>query len=80
MLLIIIGGLAWNILPFLASIIGMLIFAFLFTTIFLQGVDRLERYTKSRGLGVFLIKKLMSSVDYYTKDGKNHLEMTKELE
>ena len=55
LLLIIIGGLAWNILPFLASIIGMLIFAFLFTTIFLQGVDRLERYTKSRGLGVFLI-------------------------
>tara|TARA_B100001750_G_C15280338_1_gene482102 strand:- start:294 stop:710 length:417 start_codon:yes stop_codon:yes gene_type:complete len=32
------------------------------------------------GLGVFLIKKLMSSVDYYTKDGKNHLVMTKELE
>ena len=32
------------------------------------------------GLGVFLIKKLMSSVDYYTKEGKNHLVMTKELE
>ena len=32
------------------------------------------------GLGVFLIKKLMSNVDYYTKDGKNHLVMTKELE
>ena len=55
MLLIILGGLAWNILPFLASIIGMLIFAFLLTTIFLQGVDRLERYTRSRSLGVFLI-------------------------
>ena len=27
-----------------------------------------------------LIKKLMSSVDYYTKEGKNHLVMTKELE
>ena len=32
------------------------------------------------GLGVFLIKKLMSNVDYYTKEGKNHLVMTKELE
>ena len=32
------------------------------------------------GLGVFLIKKLMSSVDYYTKEGENHLVMTKELE
>ena len=32
------------------------------------------------GLCVFLIKKLMSSVDYYTKERKNHLVMTKELE
>jgi len=31
------------------------------------------------GLGVFLIKKLMSNVDYYTEKGKNHLVMTKEL-
>ena len=31
------------------------------------------------GLGIFLIKKLMSNVDYYTKEGKNHLVMTKEL-
>ena len=32
------------------------------------------------GLGVLMIKKLMSRVDYYTKEGKNHLVMTKELE
>ena len=32
------------------------------------------------GLGVFLIKKLMSDVDYYTENGKNHLIMIKELE
>ena len=31
------------------------------------------------GLGIFLIKKLMSHVDYYTEEGKNHLVMTKEL-
>ena len=52
---IIIGGLAWNILPFLASIIGMLLFSFLFTTIFLPSIDHLERYLKSRIIGVFLI-------------------------
>ena len=32
------------------------------------------------GLGIFLIKKLMSNVDYYTEEGKNHLVMIKELE
>ena len=55
LLFIIIGILALEILPFLSSIIGMLIFSFLFTTIFLQGVDSIERYTRSRALGVFLI-------------------------
>jgi len=44
-----------EILPFLSSIIGMLVFSFLFTTIFLQAVDSIERYTRSRALGVFLI-------------------------
>lgn len=55
LLLIIIGILASEILPFLASIIGMLIFSFLFTTIFLQSVDNLERYTNSRALSAFTI-------------------------
>lgn len=55
LLFIIIGLLSLEILPFLSSIIGMLIFSFLFTTIFLQGVDSIERYTRSRSLGVFLI-------------------------
>ena len=54
-LLIVIGGLAWNILPFLGSVIVMLIFAFLFTTIFLQSVDGLERKIHSRGVSVILI-------------------------
>jgi len=44
-----------EILPFLSSIIGMFVFSFLFTTIFLQAVDSIERYTRSRALGVFLI-------------------------
>ena len=55
LVLVIIGTLAWSILPFLASIIGMLIFSFLFATIFLPSVDRAERYLKSRAIGVFLI-------------------------
>jgi len=55
LLFIIIGALIWKILPYLAPIIGMLIFAFLFTTIFLQATDIMERYTQSRTIGVFLI-------------------------
>ena len=55
LLFIIIGLLSMEILPFLSSIIGMLVFSFLFTTIFLQAVDSIERYTRSRALGVFLI-------------------------
>jgi len=52
---LIIGAIAWNVLPFLAPIIGMLIFSFLFTTVFLQATDTIERYVKSRSFGVFLI-------------------------
>ncbi len=55
LIVLIIGGLAWNILPFLASIIGMLVFSFLFTTIFLPSVDKMERYLRSRIISVFLI-------------------------
>ena len=55
LLFITIGYLAWNSLPFLTPIISMLIFSFLFTTIFLQAVDITERYLRSRFLGVLLI-------------------------
>ena len=55
LLIIIISGLAWKILSFLASIIGMLVFSFLFTTIFLPSVDKMERFIKSRVLSVILI-------------------------
>jgi len=54
-LLVIVGGLAWNVLPILASVIIMLVFSFLFTTIFLQSVDVLERKIHSRTGSVFLI-------------------------
>tara|TARA_B100000214_G_C23969900_1_gene629548 strand:- start:2299 stop:3405 length:1107 start_codon:yes stop_codon:yes gene_type:complete len=55
LLFIIVGFISIQILPFLTSIIGMLVFSFLFTTIFLNAVDTLERFTRSRILGVFLI-------------------------
>jgi len=55
LLFIIIGLLSLQILPFLSSIIGMLVFSFLFTTIFLEAVDSIERHIRSRALGVFLI-------------------------
>ena len=55
LLFIIVGALTWGLFPFLAPIIGMLLFSFLFTTIFLQAADSLERYTRSRALGVFII-------------------------
>ena len=55
LVLIIIGFIAVEILPFLAPIIGMLVFSFLFTTIFLQAVDSLERRIKSRAISVFMI-------------------------
>ncbi|MBT3502790.1 MAG: AI-2E family transporter [Candidatus Marinimicrobia bacterium] len=55
LLFLVVGGLAWNILPFLGTVIVMLIFSFLFTTIFLQSVDSLERTIHSRGGSVILI-------------------------
>ena len=55
LIFIIVGTILWRAFPFLAPIIGMLLFSFLFTTIFLQAADSLERYTRSRSLGVFII-------------------------
>ena len=55
LIFVIVGTILWRVFPFLAPIIGMLRFSFLFTTIFLQAADSLERYTRSRSLGVFII-------------------------
>ena len=55
LLIILVGFLATKILPMFTTIIGMLVFSFLFATIFLQPVDSIERYTRSRALGVFII-------------------------
>ncbi len=55
LLFVLIGIVSLEILPLILPIIAMLIFAFLFTTIFLQPTDYLERHIKSRALGVILI-------------------------
>ena len=55
LLFIIVITVSWIILPFFAPIIAMLIFSFLFTTIFLHAVDYIEGYTKSRPLGVIIV-------------------------
>ena len=54
-LIVLIGGMLWNILPLLASVIVMLILAFLFTTIFLQSVDAMERRINSRLFSIIII-------------------------
>ena len=41
--------------PFISDVVLMLVFAFLFTTILLSSVDRLERKINKRGLSVFII-------------------------
>ncbi|HDY75984.1 MAG TPA: AI-2E family transporter [Candidatus Marinimicrobia bacterium] len=43
------------ILPYISSVVIMLIFAFLFTTILLPSVDALERKIRNRGLSVLII-------------------------
>jgi len=55
LLFVIICTLGWIMLPFFTPIIAMLVFSFLFTTIFLHTVDYIEGHTKSRPLGVTLI-------------------------
>ncbi|MBL7014105.1 MAG: AI-2E family transporter [Candidatus Marinimicrobia bacterium] len=55
LLLVLIGGIAWTVLPFFASVLVMLIFSFLFTTIFLPSVDSLERKIHSRSFSVIVI-------------------------
>tara|TARA_B100000700_G_C14916097_1_gene794751 strand:- start:32 stop:1138 length:1107 start_codon:yes stop_codon:yes gene_type:complete len=48
-------GLLWLIVPFISSILIMLILSFIFTSIFLPSVDALERQIKSRVLSVLFI-------------------------
>ena len=52
---LIVSLILWKVIPFLSSIITILIFAFLFTTVFLQSIDYLERFIKSRIICVLSI-------------------------
>jgi predicted PurR-regulated permease PerM len=48
-------GFLYIIWPYIANVVVMLVFAFLFTTVLLPGVDYLERKIKSRGLSVLIM-------------------------
>jgi len=50
-----------------------------------KGTDTpdLDRYVKTGrkgGLGLYLIRKMMDSVDYYSRDGENELRMVKDIQ
>lgn len=52
---IVAAGFLWFIWPYVASVVLVLVFAFLFTTVLLSSVDALERTIHSRGLSVLLV-------------------------
>lgn len=55
-------GFVYIIWPYISSVIIMLIFAFLFTTIMLKGTDYLERKIRNRGLSVLIMTGAVTSV------------------
>ncbi|MBL7135559.1 MAG: AI-2E family transporter [Candidatus Marinimicrobia bacterium] len=59
---LIIIGFVYVIWPYIATVVVMLVFAFLFTTILLPGVDNLERKIKSRGLSVLIMTIIVIAV------------------
>ncbi len=48
-------GALYTVWPYISDVVLMLVFAFLFTTVMLSGVDALERKIHSRGLSVFIV-------------------------
>ena len=55
LLFVILSFVSWIVLPFLSPLILILIFSFLLTSIFLQSVDYIEGYVKSRVIGVVTV-------------------------
>ena len=55
-------GFVYIIWPYISTVIVMLVFAFLFTTIMLKGTDFLERKIRNRGLSVFIISGTLITV------------------
>lgn len=48
-------GALWFIWPYISNVVLILVFAFLFTTLLLPTVDRLERRIRSRGISVLIV-------------------------
>ncbi len=55
-------GFLYIIWPYISSVVVLLVFAFLFTTILLPSVDYLERKIKSRGLSVLAVTVLLATI------------------
>ncbi len=55
LLLVLVSFVAWLIFPFFSPLILILVFSFLLTSIFLQPVDYIEGYVKSRAIGVMVV-------------------------
>ena len=55
LLSLVVLGILWKIVPFISSILIILVLSFIFTSIFLPSVDSLERRIKSRTLSVISI-------------------------
>ena len=53
--MVLISFVAWLIFPFFSPLLLILIFSFLLTSIFLQPVDYIEGYVKSRAIGVLVV-------------------------
>ena len=62
LLLVITSFIGWIILPFFSPLILILIFSFLLASIFLQSVDYIEGYVKSRAIGVVAVLGLSITV------------------
>ena len=57
--------------PFISSVVTMLIFAFLFTTILLPLVDQLESKIKSRGISIVIVTiSIITTFVIFLIDGK----------
>ena len=53
--MVLVSYVAWLIFPFISPLLLILIFSFLLTSIFLQPVDYIEGYVKSRTIGVMVV-------------------------
>jgi len=62
---LIVAGAVYFVWPYISSVVVLLIFTFLFTTILLPAVDRLNRKIRSRGLSVILVITILMGIIFW---------------